>query len=134
MSHKVTSFRVMSSNTYLWEIPSFCFTFNIIQAIFCFYYSLLDLMLSYLSMFLFCSFCKAFHDVDLQKYNINTIIWWVCPSKYTFLVPCWTPFCCQCCLYSLWHRENKVLETFFDDICRVWEVSGSPAQELNTET
>jgi len=28
------------------------------------------------------------------------------------LVPNWTPFCLQNCFNSLWHRFNKLLETF----------------------
>ncbi len=36
------------------------------------------------------------------------------------LVPGWTPFCLQNCLYSSWHRFNKVLETFLRDCGSYW--------------
>ncbi len=39
------------------------------------------------------------------------------------LVPVWTPFCLQNCLNSLWHRFNKVLETFLRDFDPYWHDS-----------
>ncbi len=39
--------------------------------------------------------------------------------RYTLLVPGWTPFC----LNSLWHRFNKVLETFLRDFGPYWHDS-----------
>ncbi len=39
--------------------------------------------------------------------------------RYTLLVPGWTHFCLQNCLNSLWHRFNKVLETFLNDCCHI---------------
>ncbi len=43
--------------------------------------------------------------------------------RYTLLVPGWTPFCIQNCLHSLWHRFNKVLETFLRDFGPYWHDS-----------
>ncbi len=43
--------------------------------------------------------------------------------RYTLLVPGWTPFCLQNCLNSLWHRFNKVLETFLWDFGPYWHDS-----------
>ncbi len=42
---------------------------------------------------------------------------------YTLLVPGWTHFCLQNCLHSLWHRFNKVLETFLRDGGPYWHDS-----------
>ncbi len=43
--------------------------------------------------------------------------------RYTLLVPGWTPFCLQNWLNSLWHRFNKVLETFLRDFGPYWHDS-----------
>ncbi len=43
--------------------------------------------------------------------------------RYILLVPGWTHFCLQNCLNSLWHRLNKVLETFLWDIGLYWHDS-----------
>ncbi len=40
--------------------------------------------------------------------------------RYTLLVLGWTPFFLQNCLNSLWHRFNKVLETFLRDFGPYW--------------
>ncbi len=44
-------------------------------------------------------------------------------NRYTLLVPDWTHFCLQNCLNSLWHRLNKVLETFLRDFGPYWHDS-----------
>ncbi len=42
--------------------------------------------------------------------------------RYTLLVPDWTPFCLQNCL-TLWHRINKVLETYLRYFGPYWHDS-----------
>ncbi len=43
--------------------------------------------------------------------------------RYTLLVPEWTPFCLKNCNNYLWHRLNKVFETFLRDFGPYWHDS-----------
>ena len=56
-------------------------------------------------------------DTEHVTYSLADFI------RYTLLVPGWTPFCLQNCLNPLWHRFNKVLETFLREFGPYWRVS-----------
>ncbi len=43
--------------------------------------------------------------------------------RYTLLVPGWTPFCLHNRLNSVWHRFNKMLDTFLRDFGPYWHDS-----------
>ncbi len=74
------------------------------------------------SLFKICKFEKRFFSFLKRKIEKNftrlqdfSTIYNILTGhfiRYNLLVSGWTSFCLQNCLNSLWHRFNKVLETF----------------------
>ncbi len=70
---------------------------------------------------------RRFKKLSVRKMNNKLYIYIYTLTghfiMYTLLVQGWTPFCLQKCLNSLWHRFNKVLETFLRDFGPYWHDS-----------
>ncbi len=58
-----------------------------------------------------------------KSYYMQNESWNTLTGLFILLVPGWTPFWLQNCLNSLWHRFNKVLETFLRDFGPYWHDS-----------
>ncbi len=79
------------------------------------------MFISYISHIMYA--CLSHIYTHTHTHTHIYIILNVYTHRYSLLVSGWTPFCLQNCLNSLWHRFNKVLETFLRDFGPYWHDS-----------